>query len=367
MVKKKILIISRIIHPAQNPRAYRATELAKELARQGHNVLLYAVLGSFDYTSFKSEYKLNVRNIGKMLFATYNSDERIRNNIFDKILNKLLKRIIEYPDLEFMFKIHRIFSLEKNADLVISVAAPFPIHWGCALSKCLNRKSFPKIWIADCGDPFMGNHFKKHPFYFKYLEKWFCREADYITVPFEGAKEGYYDEFRKKIHVIPQGFRFDKIKLSSERNPNTKTTFAYAGAFYPEIRDPSEFLKFLTTLNKDFRFIVYTRNDEFLNPYLKLLGGKIEIRNYVQRTELLYELSSMDFVVNFENNTKIHSPSKLIDYSLVKRPILNIPANLLPIKTIHEFMEGDYHNQFIVNNIEQYDITNVANQFIALL
>ena len=85
MHKKKILIISRTILPAKNPRAYRATELAKELARLGNNVTLYAVLGNYDYTQFELEHSLKVSNIGKMLFATYNSDEKIRNNIVDKI------------------------------------------------------------------------------------------------------------------------------------------------------------------------------------------------------------------------------------------------------------------------------------------
>lgn len=94
MIKRKILIISRIIIPAQNPRAYRATELAKELARHGHEVILYAVLGNYDYSDFEKKNKLKVSNIGKMMFSTYNSDEKIRNNLFDKISNKLFNKII---------------------------------------------------------------------------------------------------------------------------------------------------------------------------------------------------------------------------------------------------------------------------------
>ena len=366
MSKKKIIIISRIILPAQNPRAYRATELAKELARQGHKVILYAVLGKYNYSAFEVEHQVKVKNIGSMLFATYNSDEKIRNNLIDKILNKLLNRIIEYPDIELVFRIHRIIMLEKHVDIIISIASPFPIHWGCALSKSINKKTFPKIWIADCGDPYMGNHFIKHPFYFKYLEKWFCRMTDHIVVPFEGAIEGYYSEFRNKIRVIPQGFRFDNIRLCLSALKNDVPTFAYAGVFYQGIRNPTPFLDYISTLNKRFKFVVYTKNVGFIEPYIKVLGNKIEIRNYVPREELLYELSKMDFLLNFENSTNIHSPSKLIDYAMVKKPILNVPVNDLPVSTFNEFLEGDYRNQFIVHNIEQYNITNVARQFSAL-
>jgi hypothetical protein len=367
--KKKILIISRTILPAQNPRAYRATELAKELARQKHDVALYAVLGNYDYTEFELEHSLKVRNIGKMIFATFNSDETIRNNIIDRILNKLLHRFLEFPDIELVFRIPHILKLEKNVDLLISIAAPFPIHWGCALAKSVNKQSFPKIWAADCGDPFMGNKGagqKKKYFYFKYLEKWFCRLADYIVVPFEGAKEGYYSEFRNKIKVIPQGFRFDNIKLCLNKTKSEVPTFAYSGVFYEGIRNPSTFLKLLSSLNNNFKFIVYTKDVDFIKPYLKQLGNKIEIRDYIPRDQLLYELSQMDFVVNFENKTNVHSPSKLIDYALVKRPILSIPSHSLPINIINEFLDGNYQNQFIVHNIEQYNISNVAKQFSSL-
>ncbi len=369
MHRNKILIISRLIFPAQNPRSHRATELAKELARQGHEVVLYGVLGKYDYSAFESEYHLKVRNLGRMIFATYNSDEKIRNNIIDKVLNKLLRRILEYPDLELMFRIPRIIRSEKNVDLLVSVAAPYPLHWGCALSKQLYKKSFPSIWAADCGDPYMGNIIKGEKgkyFYFKYPEKWFCNLADHIILPFEGAKEGYYAEFRKKIKVIPQGFRFDDTRLCEPKPTYAVPTFAYAGVFYSGIRNPSSFLSYLTTLNEGFKFIVYTKNVQFILPFQEHLGEKIEIRGYVPREELLYELSKMDFLVNFENNTNIHLPSKLIDYAMVKRPILSIPSNALPVATINEFLDGDYHNQFIVHDVEKYNITRVAGQFYSL-
>ena len=370
MNKKNILIISHLIHPAKNPRAFRTTELAKELANQGHNVTLYAVLGCYNYKEYEDKNRLRIRNIGKMIFATINSDETNSYTTITRILNRLLNRLLEFPNIELMFRIPGIINQEKNIDLLISVAAPFPIHWGCALSKTFYKKSFPAIWVADCGDPYMGNNKdqeQKKYFYFKYIEKWFCRLADHITVPFEGAKEGYFAEFRNKIKVIPQGINFSEIELCPDKPEYKVPTFAYSGVFFNEIRNPSAFLNYLSTLDKEFKFIVYTKTPDILEPYINTLGDKLEIHEYIPRNKLIYELSKMDFLVNFENKTNIHLPSKLIDYALTKRPILSIPSYSLPVNTINEFLNGNYQNKFSVNNIEQYNIANVTRQFVSLI
>ena len=83
-----------------------------------------------------------------------------------------------------------------------------------SLEDVLKKPKTAKKWIADCGDPFMGAKLEtfRKPFYFKYFEKDFCRKADYITVPAEGAKKAYYSEFLGKIRVIPQGFNFKQIE-----------------------------------------------------------------------------------------------------------------------------------------------------------
>lgn len=368
MDARKILIVSHLIFPAQLPRAHRATELALELARQGHNVTLCAVIGNYDYSRFELEYGIKVKNLGKLFFSNVNSDGVKKENLIMRVLRKLLHRMIEFPEIELMFKIPRIIKTEARFDLLISIAKPYPIHWGCALSKTKYRKSFPDKWIADCGDPYMGHGGaeNKKPFYFSYVEKWFCRLADFIVIPFEGAKEGYYKEFWYKIRVIPQGFRFDNIILSNNQVKHEIPHFAYSGIFDRKIRNPSNFLHYLSSIEKDFKFVIYTPDDDLLKPFQKILGTKIDIRSYIPREKLLYELSKMDFLVNFENKTKVHLPSKLIDYALVKRPILSISADRLQEEIITEFLNGDYHRQLIINNVERFNISEVAKQFLSL-
>jgi len=55
-----------------------------------------------------------------------------------------------------MFKVRKILKYEKDYDLMISFAVPYPIHWGVAWSITKKHK-ISEVWVADCGDPYMGD------------------------------------------------------------------------------------------------------------------------------------------------------------------------------------------------------------------
>lgn len=366
MSKKKIIIVGREIFPKNSPRAFRATELAKELARQGHEVILYAILGNYDYSLFESEFNIKVKGLGKSYLTSLTSDgETKENKFFNKVLYKLFNKFLEVPDIELMFKIPRFLKKEQNTDLLITVAVPYSIHWGGALLK--KKLNFKEVtWVADCGDPFMGNKFKKHPFYFKYLEKWFCSKVDYLSIPIQEAKIAYYEEFRSKIKIIPQGFNFNEFELEAYAK-NKIPTFLYAGSFYEGIRDPRKFLEYLSNLKLDFRFYIYTRNTKILETFIEPLGEKIVVNDYISRGELLNKMAKVDFLVNFENGTSVQSPSKLIDYGISKRPIIDIGTNELDEKNILAFLEGNYDGQTNIESIDDYRIENVSTSFLELI
>jgi len=362
----KVVIISKLIYPANAPRPFRATELAKEFARQGHDVTLYGLLGNYDYTDFQSKTKIKVKTLGKTIFSKVNSDGNNRYSLLNRVINKLLRPWLEFPDIELAKKTFKVLEQEENIDLLISVAVPYPIHWGVAWHKTTRKNKYnDTTWIADCGDPYMGNPFNWKPFYFKYVEKWFCRQANYLTVPIEEAKRGYYPEFLDKIKVIPQGFDFNAVSITSNYVPNKVPTFIYAGTFYHKLRDPSPLLQFLCDLDMDFHFKIYTKAVEFVNPYKDKLGSKLTISPYIERTELIYEMSKADFLVNIQNKSSVQSPSKLIDYGLSKRPILNI-VDETDISLIKNFIKGDYSKAYNIEDIDYYNIKNVVNKFIDL-
>ncbi|MCB0743251.1 MAG: hypothetical protein KDC67_05060, partial [Ignavibacteriae bacterium] len=104
-----------------------------------------------------------------------------------------------------------------------------------------------------------------------------------------------------------------------------------------------------------------------VEPYLERASGKIEIRDYIPRLELLNVLSKMDFVLNINNNISTQQPSKLIDYHLTQRPILSIDSMNINKRAINQFLKGDYTNQYKINNVDQYRIENVCSSFLNLL
>lgn len=359
----KIVIVTQTIYPALDPRSHRSTQLALGLADAGHDVTVYALLGSYDYQKYKENRNIKFRNLGKSKLGLKDSDNNSKYTIFNRGMKKLFWKIFMYPDIEMIPMIRHALRKEKNIDILISIAVPYINHFAIASLKKTNAK----CWISDCGDPFTKNPFHKMPRYFEYFEKKWSRKTDYIVVPVEEAKDGYFQEYRDKIKVIPQGFNFDDIKLADYQKNNIPT-FAYSGAVYKDLRDPSKFLEYLTTLDVPFKLIVYTVKGSIFEQYASLLKDKIELREYVERNELIYQLSKVDFLINIKNRSGVQQPSKLIDYVSTKRPIINISSDFTASeKNIFDaFVNEDYSNQMIIDNIEKYDIKNVAKEFVKL-
>jgi len=367
----KILIVSRSFYPELSPRAFRTTELAKELSKQGHQVVLYTQKYKEHHIKFEKDFNITINDLGQLklkpvILAGFSG----MRYLLRRIINRLLLMLFEYPLIELMWKVNKVLKAENGYDLLISIAVPFPIHWGVAKAR---SKSHPiaKVWVADCGDPYMGdtNDSFRKLFYFKYVEKWFCRKADYISVPRIEMKVNYYPEFHHKIIEIPQGFNFDEIKLPNEDPQNKIPTFAFAGGFFKGKRDPSIFMNYLCSINTDFRFLVYTQTPDLIIQFKEKLGIKLEIRPYLPREEILVVMNKMDFLINIGYDPALQSPSKLIDYHLSGRPVLsfNSEFNESNQKHFQEFMRKDYQNQLILDNIQKFNIRNVARQFTDLV
>lgn len=367
MEKKKILIVSASFYPQNSPRSFRTTELAKEFARKGHKVVVYIPHNGFDYSKFLKENNLQIRYFGALRFKAVGLKGNRIEMIIRRALNRVLNLMFEYPNIEMMFKVSKHLRKENGYDLLISIAVPYPIHWGVAKARSRKNK-IATVWVADCGDPYMGNTTDTYrkPFYFKYVEKWFCRKTDFLSIPIEGARTAYYPEFQEKIKIIPQGYELGKLKIPEYlKKDNSRPVFAYAGGFIPGKRDPGPVMDFISKCNVDFQFVVYTSQSSLLLPYRDSLGDKLIIREYIPREDLLVILAGMDFLINFDNNTHTQLPSKLIDYAITGRPVLNISAET-DLSSILDFINGDYTNKMVLPIPENHDIRIIAEKFILL-
>lgn len=355
----RILIVSNAFYPQNSPRAFRTTELVKEFSRQNHEITLYLPLTNYDQCDFLKQYP----NVTIKPSITFGKSRKVL--IIEKLLyywNLLLTIFLHYPHIKYYFRLPKVLANEKDFDLLISIAYPHPIHWG------VNRalKKYPEItksWVADCGDPYMLGGSKK-PFYFKYLEKSFCRRADFITVPIEEAKNGYYPEFKSKIKVIPQAFDFNEISLA-RYEPNDPITFAYSGRFVIGDLDPRPILKFLSEIKFDFRFIVFTNQNGLFTEFIELLRDKLILKEFTDRISLITELSKMDFLLNLIVNDPTRRSSKLIDYTLSGRPIVSVNSRKVDKSLLLEFLNRDYSRQTQID-ISGSNIKAACHKFIEL-
>ncbi len=361
MIKKKILIISRAFYPNLSPRANRTTQLALEFVRQGHDVtVMMPELDIEYYNNYTNRTGVKFKSLGKLKYDKFDGESFII-----RAFSRLILLLIEYPNIQLTWMIKKALKYEVGYDLLVSIAVPHPIHWGVAAA-IKSNEALCNVWAADCGDPYMGcktDTFNK-VFYFKYVELNWCRKCDFIVVPEASAKEGYYLEFHSKIKVIPQGFNLNEVEIP-KYIPNKIPTFAYAGVLALHFRNPYPLLDYLCTLDIDFKCVIFNES-ELIKPYLEKLKGKLELRKYIPRHELLAYLASMDFLINFENNTSVQVPSKLIDYAIVDRPVLSI-SNILDTKAVDEFLSKNYSNRYKIADMSSYDIRNVATKFLRLL
>jgi glycosyltransferase involved in cell wall biosynthesis len=365
--KKKILLVSNGFYPEISPRSYRATELAKEFYRQGHDVTVISKFRDHNYSDFLSGYPITFKMWGKSRFPKVPQYKHKPFSFFSRVISRVMLILFEYPGIEDMFKLKKMLKYENGYELMISFAVPYPVHWGVAWART-RKNLIAEKWVADCGDPYMGDvldSFRKL-FYFGFLEKWFCRKADYISIPISGAINGYYSEFHHKIKVIPQGFDFDLNKKTMELPSNDCPTFAYAGGFLPGARDPQPFMNFLKSLDMPFRFLVYTNKPDILNEYKESMNLKLLVSPYIPRSELMEVMAGMDFLVNFDNHTNLNSPSKLIDYAITRRPVLNI-SNNFDGEDLLSFLKGDYRCQMKLPNPGQNHIKTITRHFLDLL
>jgi hypothetical protein len=383
MRKKKILITTYFFSPTNSPRAFRITALAKKLAENGHEVTVVTSDIGYDYTqieksanlkiiAIKSGYLLNKPSLVKP-GETASTSHLSAPSVFSIIKTRIRKTMLYLiPDAHlFEYAISLKNSLKKldlnSFDVIISNSHPFAVHLGTALA----MKNYNNISIAESGDPHYYN-FIKLAFYQKNIEKWVLSKFSHITIPLTKAIEDYARlDVKSKVTVIPHGFDFERVKLFEPKNITTDVVrFAFAGRLYKNLRDPSEFLDFLVKKNIPFTFTIYTdfnnrETMELLAPYEKRLDGKLIIHPLVPRDECIYLLSNNDFLINIANTSENQSPSKLIDYSLTKRPILTISSQFTEQSKFDAFFDKDY-SQHVPLDISQFNINTVCEKFEAL-
>jgi len=387
---RKILITTYHFTPEINARAFRTFELAREFARSGHKVVVYIPEYDFDFSGIVKKYGFDVKTVKTGFFLNRDSkktrkisgedkDPRDHMAVIRRFLRKtvisFIRRWIIEPflcnhDLEYALTLRD--SLLKDGgsyDLLISIGLPFGVHLGSALAFGKNKALCARK-VADYGDPYSFNKTLRILPYHKYIEKYVLEKYDFITVPVAEAVSSYtFFKPEKNIRVIPQGIDLDSVR-TREYTENTVPVFAYSGMFYRGARDPAGFMEYLRSLDRDFRFIVYTNKKDLftmscLGPFTKSLSGRLFIKPLLPREECIRELSKCDFLINIMNRTSNQRPSKLIDYGLAGRPVYSFKTDDFDPAVFEEFLNRDYSKSLKIDVFE-YDIRKIAEKFLDL-
>ncbi|MGJ0361819.1 hypothetical protein [Aliarcobacter cryaerophilus] len=381
---KKIIITTYHFYPEINPRAFRAFELAKSLAK--NNCEVEIVIPDIDYNFIDIEekygFKINKIKPGFLLNSSiktidYHKENNHKKSLFFKLGKFLLSGIyLGGKSFEYAFTLYSYLkNMNKNFDAIISISFPISVHIGTSLY--LRRLKKNVVSIADTGDPFSNNPESKNYFYFKLIERNIFKYFDYITIPIDSAKkayEGLVDE--KKLKVIPQSIDFSEIRIKNYKS-NDVVTFGFAGIFYEKIRNPKVLFDFLATLKMDFRFILYTDttsplNMKLIDKYRDILKEKLVINSLITREKCIYELSGMDFVINQNNINAEQKTSKLIDYMITGRPIFEFTQDSFDGNEFLKFLKEPNKNidkikNMYIKELVKYDAKNVTNSFLGLI
>lgn len=377
-MRKRILIVGYHFYPQNTPRAFRTYELVREFTRRGIEVDLILpnkeiflgysrALGKFNLLNI--EYLGDNRSFKKISLA----DSLKLDNYFRNIAKQIYRYFNPFAEtrsyINLVYKYLRCHNVRY--DLILAIAHPFSTLVGTA--KAIRHNDILEecpVKVAEYSDPFtLRSTMKILPLY-RILDKWIANTFDYISIPTEKAVSSYIKlKTADRIKVIPQGFDFSEVKLDVY-NENSIPSFGYAGVFYEKIRNPEVFFNYLLTLEYDFRFYLFTSSSNmdtkiFIDKYKDRLQEKLVLFYDIPRLDLIKKLSILDFLINIDNTSNNQVPSKIIDYALAKRPMYSFSQHNFDAKEFQRFIEGDYEKSLFVD-IAQYDIRNIADQFLYL-
>lgn len=153
--------------------------------------------------------------------------------------------------------------------------------------------------------------------------------ADYII--HMGSHERHYSQAafepysHKSAYCDIPNFCPLKIEQSNRKSDNV-VKLLYAGAFYPEIREPDCALELLSKVNEKTKLLLSVYTGEKYSDWLnsKLSGFDFAKRcNEVSQQELLSLIAETDILVSVGNKNLDYLPSKTLLYMSTGKPVIH--------------------------------------------
>jgi hypothetical protein len=400
----RILIITYSYPPALTPRAFRWGAISEWMVSQGHHVDVvcaksagvpdYQVAGGVRvhrtgggmreslkmWLNRKPEAKGAIHNVVANVPSRRGSLARGLKYLYSFTLQKIM-----WPDFAgpwYFSALRKSSNLieQDRPDVIISVSVPFTGHLvGWSL-----QKKYPIRWVVDIGDPFsfmtetpVNNHgiFNRLNYY---SEERILQKADAISVTTDQTKTEYCKYFpsiaSSKISVIPPLFVAPSAATvaNSFFSDDIKIRLVFAGTLYSRIRNPAILLKFFEKMLADpigqklelHFFGAINDCESCFEKYQSLVGTKIFLHGLVAREDVLRAMKGAEILVNLGNGTAYQLPSKVIEYVMLAKPVLNISPLALDSS---QGLLSDFKSIFSVSEASLFsdpDVYEEARAFI---
>ena len=361
----KILIVCYSYFPELSPRAFRWTAIAEELVRLGHQVEVICAcstsravrecLVGVEIHRTGSNAREFVKRWLRQEASVAPASTAIKEGALVSIrgrLGKLIKstyrhtlRKLLWPDFAafwYFSALKRAHALIQHSrpDVVVTVSLPYTGHLvGLAL-----KRRYSIRWLVDIGDPFsfMTETPVNNTTLFRGInarsESLVMELADAVAVTTEETRQEYLKCFatigQSKIAVVPPLFAPHKsaeVVASSGAKSNT-IRLVFAGTLYRSIRNPERLLQFFrhllsTPLGVKLELHFYgVVNDcqPCFDAFSDLMDSKIFVHGLVPRAEAIRAMQEATVLVNLGNSTAYQLPSKVVEYVMLGKPVLNI-------------------------------------------
>jgi glycosyltransferase involved in cell wall biosynthesis len=356
--------VSFSYYPVSNARAFRWTALAEDWARRGVRVDVVCAL----QPGCPTEETLNEVHVHRVGLGPI---ERLRAWLAARrtapvtpgeatrrarskgtsgwlartvgFLNRKVWRNLYWPDTTCLWYLparRKAAALIAHArpDVLISVSPTFTAV-AVGYSALARERAGPR-WVIDLGDPFSfleeapPNNLRLYRGLNRRFERACFRAAHAVSVTNPATRERYAAEFPESAHklvVIPPLLSLPELPPPADAGNRTRLVFL--GTLYRTIRRPDYLLALFAALadrlpDLELHFFGEARECESsFAPYATLFGRSLHLHGVVSRNRALQAMADATVLVNIGNQTACQLPSKVVEYALTGKPILNIAVH----------------------------------------
>jgi glycosyltransferase involved in cell wall biosynthesis len=227
-----------------------------------------------------------------------------------------------------------------SPDAVVSVS---PAFTAVAVGRSLARREPGRFhWLVDLGDPFSfaeeapPNNLRLYRRLNARFERSCFAAAHSVSVTTSEARDRYaalFPESAQKIAVIPPLVALPEAgsRVGKGGRPD-RQRLAFLGRLYPTIRRPDFLLAIFSALAEEpggerYELHFYGETWECqasFAAYAHMVGRNLFLHGPVPRDRAASAMRSADVLVNIGNDTRYQLPSKIVEYAMTGRPILNL-------------------------------------------